>query len=229
MPITTNQTDKAIPFRLVDNLDNVTGLTGKASLISLQVAKPGGSFTSGGGSINEVGNGWYEYTPAANEVDTTGFVMLHVDDADAAAPVNLAVEVVSPKRGHISFNPLTFQAQDGDESLSVYFEFRTVSGVTRVDSDGQQGPLYEASDSAISNAGLSAGTYQVMARKGTVAGASSADAVLGASELPFEWDGSAELPQKSNVTNWRGNQPNTVDNNGNIPAKSSIGLIRGNP
>jgi hypothetical protein len=95
MPFSKDDTTKPIPFRLVDDLDAKTGLTGKAGSISVEVSKAGSSvFSSGGGSVGEIGKGWYEYTPTASEMDTAGFAQLYADDAAAAAPADVAFSVV---------------------------------------------------------------------------------------------------------------------------------------
>ena len=92
-----------IPFLLVDAATGQIGQTGQSSNITLTVAKPGTtSYVASSGSITEIGNGLYQYTPTTTETGsgtTFGTLLIHVTDSTVNAQVvDVAVQIVA-------FNP----------------------------------------------------------------------------------------------------------------------------
>jgi hypothetical protein len=72
-------TNYPIGFMLVLASDHITGALGKAGTIVLTISKNGGAFAAHNpaSSVVEVGNGWYNWTPAAADRDTMGELRIH--------------------------------------------------------------------------------------------------------------------------------------------------------
>lgn len=96
-PISKNSTAVPLDFLLILSSDHISPATGIATATvkaGLTIQKPGGSFAAvnAGGTVVEIGNGWYSYTPVAGEVDTVGPLKLHwavatTDPGDDVYPV----------------------------------------------------------------------------------------------------------------------------------------------
>ena len=105
-----------IPFLLVDSATGQTGQTGQASNITVTVCKPGTtSYAAGSGTVAEIGNGLYNYTPTTTETGsgtTEGFLLIHATDTtDSAQVVDVSAQIVG-------FNPNSVLAT-GDSSGRV--------------------------------------------------------------------------------------------------------------
>lgn len=61
---------KKVYIYMVDSTDHATPKTG--ATVSVKVSKNGGAFGAGGGSVAELEEGVYAYTPSAGDVDTLG-------------------------------------------------------------------------------------------------------------------------------------------------------------
>lgn len=91
MKIGINSVAYPFPFLMVDELDHLTGLTGLTPTITLRL--PDGSvFVAAGGTVAEVGNGIYQYTPLLAEVDAPGVLLVHATAA-GADPAYFQVDV----------------------------------------------------------------------------------------------------------------------------------------
>lgn len=86
-----NTNDKKIPFLMVDSTDLKTPEPGVS--VSVNIRKPGGNFFASSGSINEIGSGWYEFTPTLTDVNTEGFVILEATGA-GCNPYRTLIQVV---------------------------------------------------------------------------------------------------------------------------------------
>jgi len=87
-----DDTSKAIVFLMVDSTDHITGKTGLTPTVT--ISKNGGTFASPSGTVSEIGNGWYKFTPAAADVDTLGPLLIHAT-ATGADPVDVEYRVVA--------------------------------------------------------------------------------------------------------------------------------------
>lgn len=87
----SKNTTTPILFLLVSAADGYTGVGGVSPVVT--IAKPGGTLTAAAGSVSEVGNGVYRYTPTIDETNTTGQLLLHATGA-GAVPVDVLVTVV---------------------------------------------------------------------------------------------------------------------------------------
>lgn len=81
-PIHLDAADFPLLFLMIDSSNHRDGKTGLVAGTSLTVTlrKPGGSFAAphgGNAAITEVGNGWYQVAPDANDSDTEGPLLLH--------------------------------------------------------------------------------------------------------------------------------------------------------
>lgn len=85
-------TSKAVPLFMADSTDHNTGKTGLSLTVTRR--KAGGSFAAVGGSVAEIANGWYEWTPGSGDVDTLGFLLVHAT-ATGADPADARVQVVA--------------------------------------------------------------------------------------------------------------------------------------
>lgn len=70
-----------IPFLLRSSTDSITGLTGATPTVTL--SKNGGSFAAAGGSVSEIGNGWYELAANTTDTGTLGAFLLYATAAGA--------------------------------------------------------------------------------------------------------------------------------------------------
>lgn len=84
-----------VPLFMADSTDHNTGKTGLTLTVTRR--KEGGAFGAAGGSVAEIANGWYEWTPASGDVDALGFLLVHATGA-GADPADARVQVVA-------FNP----------------------------------------------------------------------------------------------------------------------------
>lgn len=100
-----------IDFVMVDT--DGTEVTGLGSGFTLQLRKPGGSFTGSAGTKAEIGNGWYRYTNTAGEADTVGPVAIRVTGAGAVQQ-NLLAVVKSLQINAIEF---TYTVTDGSNPI----------------------------------------------------------------------------------------------------------------
>ncbi len=87
-----NDTTKKLLFVMYDSTDHVTPKTGLTP--SVQISKNGAAFANGGGTVSELGSGWYVYTFAAADVDTLGPLAVKIT-ATGADPVNVVYWVVA--------------------------------------------------------------------------------------------------------------------------------------
>jgi len=70
-----------IPFFMVDSTDSITGKTGLSPTVTL--SKDGGSFAGAGGSVSEIGNGWYYLSANTTDTGTLKSLVLHATAAGA--------------------------------------------------------------------------------------------------------------------------------------------------
>lgn len=70
-----------LTFFMSSSGDNVTGVTGLSPTVT--ISKNGGAFASGGGSVTEIGNGWYYYAATTTDTNTLGDFLLHATGTGA--------------------------------------------------------------------------------------------------------------------------------------------------
>lgn len=81
---------------MVSAADSVTGLTGLT--VTVTISKNGAAFASAGGSVTEIGNGWYYLGANTTDTGTLGDLLLHAT-ATGADPTDAAYEVVADLPG----------------------------------------------------------------------------------------------------------------------------------
>lgn len=84
-------TARNIPFFMVDSTDSITGKTGLSPTVTL--SKDGGAFAGAGGSVTEIGNGWYNLAATTTDTGTLGCLLLHAT-ATGADPFDELHQVV---------------------------------------------------------------------------------------------------------------------------------------
>ena len=74
---------RRIPLpRCVSDADGVTELTGLTfSAAEIKISKNGAAEASSGGTVGEIGNGYYYYDPTSGEVNTRGFFQVRLNKA----------------------------------------------------------------------------------------------------------------------------------------------------
>lgn len=72
-----------IPFFMVDSTDSITGKTGLSPTVTL--SKNSAGFGSAGGSVTEIGNGWYNLAANTTDTATLGPLALHATATGADA------------------------------------------------------------------------------------------------------------------------------------------------
>jgi len=83
-------------FFMIDSTDHVSGKTGLSPSVS--ISKAGGSFASAGGTVSEVGSGWYKIALTTTDTNTLGDLAFQCT-ATGADPTSFVDQVVA-------FNPL---------------------------------------------------------------------------------------------------------------------------
>jgi hypothetical protein len=80
-----------IPFFMVDSTDSITGKTGLSPTVTL--SKNGAALGAAGGSVTEVGSGWYNLAANTTDTGTIGPLLLHAT-ATGADPYDEAHQVL---------------------------------------------------------------------------------------------------------------------------------------
>lgn len=78
-------------FFLVTTQDSVTGLTG--ATVTVTVSKNGAAFAAPGGSVTEIGLGWYYLALTTTDTNTLGDLLIHAT-ATNADPTDQSHQVV---------------------------------------------------------------------------------------------------------------------------------------
>ena len=92
MQLILNGDTRPILFFLAASSDHVTGLTGATATVT--ISKNGGAFGAPGGTVAEVGVGWYKLTPSGSDATTNGVLLLHAT-ATGADPADVKCQVVA--------------------------------------------------------------------------------------------------------------------------------------
>lgn len=92
MALLKKSTAANILFYLVDATDNVSPITGVSPTVTL--SKDAGAFGAAGGSVSEVGNGWYALAANTTDTSTNGELILHAT-ATGAIPADDRHQVIS--------------------------------------------------------------------------------------------------------------------------------------
>jgi len=69
------------PFLLVQSADHITGLTGATPTVT--ISKNGAALASPGGTVTEIGSGWYYISYTGTDTNTLGPLVAHVTAASA--------------------------------------------------------------------------------------------------------------------------------------------------
>lgn len=80
-----------IPFFMIDATDSITGKTGLSPTVTL--SKNGAAFGAAGGSVTEIGNGWYYLAANTTDTGTLASLLLHAT-ATGADPWDEAHQVL---------------------------------------------------------------------------------------------------------------------------------------
>lgn len=91
MSLYKQSTSANISFFMTSNTDNVSGVTG--ATVTVTISKNGAGFGSPGGSVSEIGNGWYYLAANTSDTGTLGDLLLHAT-ASGANPTDDRHEVV---------------------------------------------------------------------------------------------------------------------------------------
>jgi hypothetical protein len=78
-------------FFLVTTQDSITGLTG--ATVTVTISKNGAAFASPGGTVTEIGNGWYYLALNTTDTNTQGDLLIHAT-ATNADPTDVTNQVV---------------------------------------------------------------------------------------------------------------------------------------
>lgn len=90
----SNAARRRIPVKLVDSTDGKTEEAGLAGTATVTVSKNGVAYAPATGSFVEIGSGSYYYQAALTELDTPGFLLVRVVEANART-FDASVEVVA--------------------------------------------------------------------------------------------------------------------------------------
>jgi len=83
---------KVVPFFMVDSTDHISPKTGLTP--SVQISKAGGTFAAAGGTVAEIGNGWYKITLSTTDTNTLGALSFYIT-ATGADPVSFHIQIVA--------------------------------------------------------------------------------------------------------------------------------------
>ena len=90
-------------------------VSGLGAGVTMQVSKNGGAFSPAGGTVTEIGNGWYSYLSTAGEADTVGPIALTATGAGTVQQ-NLEYVVRARNVGGVEF---TYTVTDNVTSLPI--------------------------------------------------------------------------------------------------------------
>ena len=92
MLLVKQSASKVVPFFMVDSSDHVSPKTGLTP--SVQISKAGEAFAAAGGTVAEIGNGWYKITLSTTDTNTLGSLAFYIT-ATGADPVSFSIQVVA--------------------------------------------------------------------------------------------------------------------------------------
>jgi hypothetical protein len=92
MLLVKQSASKVVPFFMVDSSDHISPKTGLSP--SVQISKAGGTFAAAGGTVAEIGNGWYRITLSTTDTNTLGSLAFYIT-ATGADPVSFSIQVVA--------------------------------------------------------------------------------------------------------------------------------------
>jgi hypothetical protein len=92
MLLVKQSASKVVPFFMVDSSDHISPKTGLSP--SVQISKAGGTFAAAGGTVAEIGNGWYKITLSTTDTNTLGSLAFYIT-ATGADPVSFSIQVVA--------------------------------------------------------------------------------------------------------------------------------------
>lgn len=72
-----------IPFLLTSASDNVSPITGLGAAPVVTISKNAASFAAAGGTVSEIGNGWYALAATTGDAGTLGALLLHATGTGA--------------------------------------------------------------------------------------------------------------------------------------------------
>jgi hypothetical protein len=90
-------------------------VSGLGAAITMQVSKNGGALSAAGGTITEIGSGWYSYLSTAGEADTTGPIAITASGAGTVQQ-NLEYVVRARNVGGVEF---TYTVTDNITALPI--------------------------------------------------------------------------------------------------------------
>jgi hypothetical protein len=110
-----------IDFPMVSSSDHISPRLGASPSVTL--SKAGGSFAAAGGTVSEVGNGWYTFHATITDTNTLGDLAIHVT-ATAADPTDLKEQIVAfdPTNPNLGGNagPFTFNWRGAYNIATAY-------------------------------------------------------------------------------------------------------------
>jgi hypothetical protein len=109
---------------MIDSSDHISGKT--SLTVTLTISKNGGTFGAISGSIDELSNGWYKFTPAAGDFDTLGELAIH-GAADGADPYDEKYTIVPVDPFDVNFGLSRLDAAVSSRST---FDGTSVGSVT---------------------------------------------------------------------------------------------------
>jgi hypothetical protein len=132
MLLVKRNTSMVVPFFMVDSFDHISPKTGLTP--SVQISKAGGSFASAGGTVAEIGNGWYKITLSTTDTNTLGPLAFYIT-ATGADPVSFSIQVVAfDPESHtnlgLSMIDTSISTRATDSSVWEYITGVGVSAVT---------------------------------------------------------------------------------------------------
>lgn len=82
-------------FLLIQTADHITGATSSTASMVVKLSKGGsGAFSTGSGSIGEMGSGWYNYALSTTDTNTLGDLAWHIT-ATSADPTDFSDQVTA--------------------------------------------------------------------------------------------------------------------------------------
>lgn len=135
-PIKVGQTAQVLEFLMVLSADHISPATGLSPLPTVVLSKNGAAFITPGGTVMEVGNGWYVVSGNATDASILGPLVLHAT-ATGCDPTDVCFPVVA-------YDPLNGVSLGLSELDVIASKTNLITSLTVANATSTTGPIISA-------------------------------------------------------------------------------------